>query len=131
MAMPTDVPVIDTMIGFPARDLKAQYEFITKQTKDSQSKEEFEFPAEYMFKAPPDKEKEVRESDDPVGYTLDQMDKWGVSVGMVGVGHREGQGEATGEEAIKRSLKRDALLAVLGLIGRRHVDSAVKNEVAS
>ena len=100
MAMPTDVPVIDTMIGFPARDLKAQYEFITKQTKDSQSKDEFEFPAEYMFKAPPDKEKEVRESDDPVGYTLDQMDKWGVSVGMVGVGHREGLGEATGEEAI-------------------------------
>jgi len=102
MAMPTDVPVIDTMIGFPARDLKAQYEFITKQTKDTQSKEEFEFPAEYMFKSPPDKEKEVRETEDPVGYTLDQMDKCGVSIGMVGVGHREGQGEATGEDAIKR-----------------------------
>ncbi|MFM8861453.1 MAG: amidohydrolase, partial [Acidimicrobiia bacterium] len=86
MAMPTDVPIIDTMIGFPARDLKAQYAFITKQTKDSQSKDEFEFPAEYMFKAPPDKTKEVRESDDPVGYTLEQMDKWGVAIGMVGVG---------------------------------------------
>ena len=102
MAMPTDVPIIDTMIGFPARDLKAQYEFITKQTKDSQSKDEFEFPAEYMFKAPPDKTDEVRNAADPVGYTLEQMDKWGVAVGMVGVGHRESTGEDLGAEAIKR-----------------------------
>lgn len=102
MAMPTDIPIIDTMIGFPARDLKAQYAFITQQTKDSQSKDEFEFPAEYMFKAPPDKTKEVRESDDPVAYTLEQMDKWGVSIGMVGVGHREEGGDSHGEEAIKR-----------------------------
>lgn len=102
MAMPTDVPIIDTMIGFPARDLKAQYEFITKQTKDSQSKDEFEFPAEYMFKAPPDKTDEVRNASDPVGYTLDQMDKWGVAIGMVGVGHREASGEDLGAEAISR-----------------------------
>jgi len=54
MAMPSDIQAIDTMIGFPARDLKAQYAFITKQTKDAQSKDEFEFPAEYMFKSPPD-----------------------------------------------------------------------------
>jgi len=101
MAMPTDIPVIDTMIGFPARDLKAQYEFITKQTKDSQSKEEFEFPAEYMFKAPPDKTKEVRETTDPVGYTLEQMDKWGVAIGMVGVGNGA-EGDSNGELAMKR-----------------------------
>jgi len=103
MAMPSDIQAIDTMIGFPARDLKAQYAFITKQTKDAQSKDEFEFPAEYMFKSPPDKEKELRESTDPVGFTLDQMDKWGVGIGMVGVGGgtEEGQ-ESTGEDAIKR-----------------------------
>ena len=94
MGMPTDIPIIDTMIGFPARDLKAQYAFITQQTKDSQSKDEFEFPAEYMFKAPPDKTKEVRESEDPVAYTLEQMDKWGVAIGMVGVGHRVAKAKA-------------------------------------
>ena len=54
MAMPTDVPIIDCMIGFPIADKKALYEFITKQTKDSQSKDEYEFPVEYMFKDVPD-----------------------------------------------------------------------------
>ena len=103
MAMPSDIRAIDTMIGFPARDLKAQYAFITKQTKDAQSKDEFEFPAEYMFKSPPDKEKELRESTDPVGFTLDQMDRWGIEIGMVGVGgNGEDGAESTGEEAIKR-----------------------------
>jgi hypothetical protein len=62
MGMPTDVPVIDTMIGFPAKDMKAQYAFITQQTKDKESKEEFAFPAEYMFKSPPDKEKALQET---------------------------------------------------------------------
>ncbi len=88
MGMPGDIPIIDTMIGFPAKDMKAQYAFITQQTKDSQSKEEFAFPAEYMFKAPPDKEKALREADDAVGYTLSQMDAWGVEIGMVGVSTR-------------------------------------------
>jgi predicted TIM-barrel fold metal-dependent hydrolase len=103
MTMPEGLPIIDTMIGFPAKDMKAQYAFITQQTKDKESKEEFAFPAEYMFKAPPDKDKELREADDPVAYTLEQMDKWGVAKGMVGVSSRAGnEGEATGEEAIKR-----------------------------
>ena len=103
MTMPEGLPVIDTMIGFPAKDMKAQYAFITQQTKDKESKEEFAFPAEYMFKAPPDKEKSLQEADDPVAYTLEQMDKWGVARGMVGVISRAGnEGEATGEEALKR-----------------------------
>ena len=34
------------------RDL---YSFITRQTKDRESQEEFQFPAEYMFKDSPDK----------------------------------------------------------------------------
>ena len=106
MGMPTDVPIIDTMIGFPAKDMKAQYAFITQQTKDKESKEEFAFPAEYMFKAPPDKEKELQDTDDAVGYTLSQMDKWGVEIGMVGVSIRGAdgvsEGEATGVEALER-----------------------------
>jgi hypothetical protein len=106
MGMPGDIPIIDTMIGFPAKDMKAQYAFITQQTKDSESKEEFAFPAEYMFKAPPDKEKALREADDAVGYTLSQMDAWGVEIGMVGVSTRGAdgvsEGEATGVEALER-----------------------------
>jgi predicted TIM-barrel fold metal-dependent hydrolase len=101
MGMPTDIPVIDTMIGFPAKDMKAQYAFITQQTKDSESKDDFEFPVEYMFKAPPDKDKALRETEDPVGFTVSQMDEWGVALGMVGVGGR-GEGESQGEEALTR-----------------------------
>ena len=104
MTMPEGLPVIDTMIGFPAKDMKAQYAFITQQTKDAESKDEFEFPVEYMFKAPPDKDKALKETDDPVAYTLEQMDAWGVAKGMVGVGGGNGgEGvESSGEEALKR-----------------------------
>ena len=45
MAMPTNVPIIDTMIGFPMRDVAQTYAFITRQTKDAESKNEFSFPA--------------------------------------------------------------------------------------
>ena len=56
MGMPDDVGIIDTMIGFPHADMAGVYDFITRQTKDRESKEEFEFPAEYMFKDVPEKE---------------------------------------------------------------------------
>ena len=76
MGMPTDVGIIDTMIGFPHHDMKAVYKFITDQTKDSQSKEEFAFPAEYMFKDVPDKT--LSGEPDPIGITLREMDLWGI-----------------------------------------------------
>ena len=52
MPGPVGLPVIDTMIGFP-HEGSAQYDFIRKQTKDRESKEDFEFPVEYMFKDVP------------------------------------------------------------------------------
>ena len=79
MGVPQGIGIIDTMIGFPHGDMKATYEFITKQTKDRESKDEFEFPAEYMFKDVP--EKKLRESDDPISTTLAEMDRWGVEIG--------------------------------------------------
>ena len=88
MAVPQGIGVVDTMIGFPHRDRMAEtYAFITRQTKDTQSKEEFAFPAEYMFKQVP--EKEIH-TDDPVSFTLHQMDQWGVEKGMIGVGGGDG-----------------------------------------
>lgn len=93
MAMPTDVGIIDTMLGFPAKDMKAQYAFITKQTKDKESKEGFEFPVEYMFKNVPDKG--LKDVTDPVAYTVSEMDKWGIAKGLIGV-HGE-----IGERAMK------------------------------
>ena len=88
MAMPGGIGVIDTMIGFPHKDQMAEtYAFITRQTKDAQSKEEFAFPAEYMFKQVPERE---IDTEDPVAFTLHQMDRWGVERGMIGVGGADG-----------------------------------------
>jgi predicted TIM-barrel fold metal-dependent hydrolase len=97
MGMPTDVGIIDTMIDFPHRDMKAMYKFITDHTHDKESKEDFEFPVEYMYKDVPDKG--YRDVTDPIEVTLGEMDKWGIAKGMVGVG---GGPESTGELAIKR-----------------------------
>jgi predicted TIM-barrel fold metal-dependent hydrolase len=72
------------MISFPIADKKALYEFITKQTKDTQSKDEYKFPVEYMFKDVPDKK--LRDSDDPIAITLAEMDHWNIEKGLIGVG---------------------------------------------
>jgi uncharacterized protein len=91
MSMPTGIGIIDTMIGFPNRDMREAYAFITRQTKDRQSTEEFTFPAEYMFKDVP--EKGQLDVADPIAYTLGEMDKWGVERGLVGIGAQGGVGE--------------------------------------
>src|SRR5579863_5968391 len=91
MAIPSDIGIIDTMIGFPHKDMKETYRFITSQTKDRQSKEEFAFPVEYMFKDVP--EKRLVDADDPIGVTLREMDQWGIERGMIGVGAPGDDGE--------------------------------------
>jgi len=96
MGMPHDVGIVDTMIGFPHADMAGVYDFITRQTKDRESKEDFKFPAEYMFKDVP--EKELTDAQDPVSVTLGEMDRWGVERGLIGVDDPEG----TGADALKR-----------------------------
>jgi uncharacterized protein len=81
MAMPKDVPIIDTMIGFPVRDFEASYGFIRRQTKDDDSKEGMKFPVEYMFKDVPKGHDGVS---DPVASTLAEMDKYNIAVGVIG-----------------------------------------------
>ena len=96
MGMPSGIGIIDTMIGFPHHDMAATYAFITRQTKDKESKEDFKFPAEYMFKNVP--EKALTDLEDPVAHTLEQMDLWGVERGLIGVGDETG----TGVDAMRR-----------------------------
>jgi uncharacterized protein len=74
------LPVIDTMIGFPHEGFE-QYDFIRKQTKDADSRENLEFPVEYMFKQVP---KDLP-TDDPVAVTLREMDRYGIEKGLVAV----------------------------------------------
>ncbi len=76
-----NIGIVDCMIGFPAEDF-AMYDFIRQQLKDGS--EDFDFPVEYMFKQVP---KEVYgSSEDPVSITLNEMDKYGIEVGVIGVG---------------------------------------------
>src|SRR6266704_1669094 len=81
MAMPSGIPIVDTMIGFPHEGF-SQYDFIRKQTKDKGSLEEMQFPAEYMFRNVP---KDLPTSD-PVSVTLHEMDRFGIALGPIGVG---------------------------------------------
>ncbi|MFD0855637.1 amidohydrolase family protein [Actinomadura adrarensis] len=80
MAFPQGVPVIDTMIAFP-REGTAQYDFIRRQAKDRESREQMAFPAEYMFKNVP----HDLPTDDPVSVTLREMDRYGIERGLIGV----------------------------------------------
>ena len=86
MPGPVGLPVIDTMIGFP-HEGSAQYDFIREQTKDRESKEDFEFPVEYMFKHVP----QGLSTDDPVSLVLQQMDRFGIEKAMIGVGEDSAQ----------------------------------------
>jgi uncharacterized protein len=86
MPGPVGLPVIDTMIGFP-HEGSAQYDFIRKQTKDRESKEDFEFPVEYMFKDVP----QGLSTADPMSLVLQQMDRFGIEKAMIGVGEDSAQ----------------------------------------
>lgn len=81
MPMPSNVRAIDLMLQIPTDDSKKRYEFLRPLLMDEESRSQFEFPAQYMFKNIPT----TRKSSDYVGITLDEMDKWGVERAMVGV----------------------------------------------
>ena len=80
--MPTDVGVVDLMIGFPSAEARRHYDFLKTQLRDEESSR-MEFPAEYMFKGVPNY---IEADKDPVEETLAQMDRHGIAIGLVGVG---------------------------------------------
>src|ERR1044072_8796950 len=78
MGFSKDIGIIDLGIGFPFQSIeekKATYDFFRPLLKDQQSKEEFEFPAQYMFKDVPDI---VPADVDPVRWTVEKMDAFGI-----------------------------------------------------
>jgi hypothetical protein len=91
MPKPPGIGIVDTLIGFPAAESSSHYDFITRQTKDRESREQFTFPVQYMFKDVPNDA--LTGVDDRIGYTLDQMDRWGVEKGLIGIGTPDGDGE--------------------------------------
>ena len=85
MGMPTDIGIIDLGIGFPFQSVEqkmATYDFFRPLLKDAQSTKDFEFPAQYMFKGVPDI---VSPDVDPVKWTVDKMDEFGIEKGKIGL----------------------------------------------
>jgi predicted TIM-barrel fold metal-dependent hydrolase len=78
------------MMGIPSGDPKRWYDFLRTQLLDRESREDFEFPAEYMFKDVPHFEEHW---DDPVGYLLEQMDAHGIARAMVGTSFKNDQSQ--------------------------------------
>ena len=70
------------MIGFPHHDRSAVYDYLRRGAKDSETKEEMKFLAEYMFKDVPD---DLAEGVDPIDVTFAEMDRHGVDIGLFGL----------------------------------------------
>jgi len=83
------VGIVDTMLGIPEPDRHGWYEFLKPQLRDRESREEFEFPAQYMFKEIP----EAHEGD-PVEATVMEMDRHGIEVALIGHAGSGPQAEA-------------------------------------
>jgi predicted TIM-barrel fold metal-dependent hydrolase len=97
MAMPSDVPVIDLMLGLPEGHKKNWYEFLRKGFMDDESKD-MEFPAQYMFKDVPD---DIPEDADPVTVVLQEMDHFGIEKAMLGIGGRVDSVRTNAHRALK------------------------------
>jgi uncharacterized protein len=82
MPMPTDVGIVDPGIGFPFQSVaekRRTYDFFRPLLKDAESKSEFEFPAQYMFKDVPDL---VGPDVDPVAWVVDKLDAYNIDVAV-------------------------------------------------
>lgn len=80
MGMPTDIGVIDLMLGIPDPGKKeGWYDFLKPNLRDAESAT-MKFPAQYMFKEVP----EDPTDGDMIAYTLDQMDGHGIDKALIG-----------------------------------------------
>ena len=93
--MPTDLGVIDLMLGIPEGVKKHWYGFLRAGLMDRESKEDFDFPVEYMFKDVP---ADIDPGADAIATVIGEMDHFGIEKAMIGVGFERG----TGLEALRR-----------------------------
>ena len=105
MSMPTDVGIVDCMIGFPSPNPFENYAFFRDNIKDKESKATT-FPVEYLFKhnVPGAADPEV----DPIATTLGQMDQYNIDIGLIGCQ------DPVGQQALREHPTR--------FVGQVHVD---------
>jgi uncharacterized protein len=93
MGMPAGIGVVDLMLQIPSDDFRRKYEFLKPLLLDEESRKQFEFPAQYMFRDIP----KTPQSADYVRVTLEEMDRHGIERAMIGVGI----GDADARRALK------------------------------
>lgn len=82
MGIPEGIAVVDTLLGIPvSTDNSEWYESFKPLLMDRESREQFAFPAEYMFKDVP----KAEGVDDYVAYTIQQMDRHGIAIALTGI----------------------------------------------
>ncbi len=94
MGMPSDIGIIDLMLGIPSADPKPGYEFLRPQLRDRESLESFEMPVEYLFKDVP----RGGGRDDFIAYTLREMDRYGIERALIAVSEED----KTAQQALRR-----------------------------
>ncbi|MEP6103874.1 amidohydrolase family protein, partial [Parasphingorhabdus sp.] len=86
MGMPTDIGIVDCMLGIPeAEDRSEWFESFKPLLKDEESRKMFSMPAQYMFKDVP----QTGKVDDYVSWTVDQMDRFNIEKALVGWNENE------------------------------------------
>jgi uncharacterized protein len=81
MGMPTEIKVIDCMLGIPnAEDRSDWFAAFRPLIKDAQTLEQFSMPAQYMFKDVPT----TGNPGDFVKWTVEQMDRFNIEKALVG-----------------------------------------------
>lgn len=81
MAMPTDIGIIDCMLGIPESEHRADwFDSFKPMIKDAETLKQFSMPAQYMFKDIP----QTGAVDDFVQWTVDQMDRFNIDKALVG-----------------------------------------------
>ena len=97
MSFPTDIGIIDTMIGFPHADMAETYAFITPADPGSRVQGRCSSSRRSTCSRTCPR-RNSRHTDDPIGTTLREMDAWGIEKGMINVSGGE---DDNGPEALK------------------------------
>ncbi len=91
MPFPSDVGVIDLMLNIPGGDQRQWYDFMQPLFMDAASRNYRKMPAEHLFRNAPG----ALDHPDPVAWTVEHMDRFGIDKAMVGVSTELGRQAVT------------------------------------
>jgi predicted TIM-barrel fold metal-dependent hydrolase len=86
--MPRDIQAIDLMLAIPGNDEPARYDFMQPLLLDPESRDQFRFPVEDIFKDVPQTGEQPSPAD-AIRYTIAKMDATGVERAMLGVSDQD------------------------------------------